>query len=475
MDPQLVKVALEAVNQARKCSPENPSKPLVGAVLVEKDGTEHSAYRGQQAPGDHAEFTLLQKRLRSKDLTKDAVLFTTLEPCTTRSHDKKPCAQWIVDKGIKRVFIGILDPNPQICGRGYWHLVRNGVAVDFFPWSLASEIMALNSDFIMHQRRGPYSDALSALIEPRKAAIISRYNLLGWGHSLSVLDSPTLRDGGWPARRIRLEHDATHPFTMPDDYRERYKGYHATNYTAKRFFDDREKFILARNPTAFSDSETLILQTRSARFSELMFYRDWVAANEHERDRLIDDFLRGSLQCHFAHGFNLQLVVATSDRKILLTKRSPKVAFFPDSWSCSLEETLATVDIQADPEHVLEHWFARALDEELGVAKDAFHVDSLRVLSVFLESDYLNLNLCGYTTLNVTSTELERIMKGHPRADTEFVAWRYLPLDQAALLSELVRPSELQHPTTGYRLLMSLLLNFGAPSEREIRRFLQPE
>ncbi len=107
-----------AVEEARKSVVDREGSPQVGAVLSKGGALIASAFRGREAVGDHAEFTLLQKDLRSTDLTRGATLYTTLEPCTTRSHDKLPCVEWIIRKGIAKVFIGILDPNPNICGRG---------------------------------------------------------------------------------------------------------------------------------------------------------------------------------------------------------------------------------------------------------------------------------------------------------------------------------------------------------------------
>lgn len=55
-------------------------------------------------------------------------LYVTLEPC---SHHGKtpPCAQKIVESGIKRVFIGCVDPNPAVAGKGVEYLKNNGVEV----------------------------------------------------------------------------------------------------------------------------------------------------------------------------------------------------------------------------------------------------------------------------------------------------------------------------------------------------------
>ena len=70
------------------------SHPKVGAVMVRNGELLGSAYRGEQGSGDHAEYTLFGKKLSGVDV-RDATLFTTLEPCTSRKRHK-PCSEWIV-------------------------------------------------------------------------------------------------------------------------------------------------------------------------------------------------------------------------------------------------------------------------------------------------------------------------------------------------------------------------------------------
>jgi diaminohydroxyphosphoribosylaminopyrimidine deaminase/5-amino-6-(5-phosphoribosylamino)uracil reductase len=126
------------------------SNPLVGAVIV-KDGVilgegYHRAF-GQH----HAE---VEAMLQAKDDIKGSTIYVTLEPC---SHQGKTpsCAQAIIDKGIKKVVIASIDPNPLVSGRGIEMLKKAGIEVEVGLNQTQSDLM--NTMFYHYiTKRKPY-------------------------------------------------------------------------------------------------------------------------------------------------------------------------------------------------------------------------------------------------------------------------------------------------------------------------------
>ena len=98
--------------------------PWVGAVLVDTYG---GVYDGAtERPGSrHAERVALDA---AGEASRDATLFTTLEPCGHTGRTG-PCGEAIIEAGISRVVIGVLDPDPQVSGTGMEKLIAAGIDV----------------------------------------------------------------------------------------------------------------------------------------------------------------------------------------------------------------------------------------------------------------------------------------------------------------------------------------------------------
>ena len=100
--------------------------PSVGCCLVVDDKIIGEGYTSI-AGGNHAEVNAINS-VENKALIKDSTIYVTLEPCC--HHGKTPpCVDKIVANGIKKVVIGIKDPNPLVCGKGIEKLKENGVEV----------------------------------------------------------------------------------------------------------------------------------------------------------------------------------------------------------------------------------------------------------------------------------------------------------------------------------------------------------
>lgn len=445
----------------------------MGAVLV-KGSEVYSAYRGLEFPGDHAEFTLLQKKITSTSVTRGATLYTTLEPCTTRQHNRKPCAEWLLEKGIKRVVIGILDPNPGICGRGYWRLIENGVQVEFFPPRLAQRILEMNQPFFRAQRGSiEFNGLFQEKLQRTKDRLISPYPQTGVGNTLSLQECPNLREG-WAINTVTMKLVSEDPFKLPTTYEMRFKEYFGRLYEEKRFMDDGGKFMLSRNPAAFSDSPSLVLDLLPTKYSVVNFYWDLLGGGLADCVSLIDEVVRGTLNARFAHAFCIHMILVTADNKILLTKRSGKVGSNQGLWSASAEEQLSRKDFVGPREVSALAWAYRLLNEELGLEKETCHKDNIRLLSVFLEAFLLNISACVYAETWLDERQL-RFYANKPRTDNEIQDVDFLPFGRDVLLAEIFRPSRPYHPTSGYRFLMAFLKRFGAPSPQEIRRVFEAD
>jgi pyrimidine deaminase RibD-like protein len=151
-----------AIAEARSSVSEDDHQPhpKVGAVVVRDGAVLASAHRGEVL-GCHAEFIALEIKLGNASLA-GATVYTTLEPCTERNHPKVPCATRLVERKVKRVVIGMLDPNPLITGRGQLLLREANIITDFFPHDLMTEVEELNRDFKrLHKMRSATEGPLS--------------------------------------------------------------------------------------------------------------------------------------------------------------------------------------------------------------------------------------------------------------------------------------------------------------------------
>src|SRR5438309_450457 len=130
-----------ALLQAKKGLGTTSPNPAVGVVLVWRNRIIARGHH-RRAGGDHAEIDCLRKL--PDPIPAEAVLYVTLEPCSTRGRTA-PCANYIIQRGVRRVVIGAVDPNPKHRGRAIGLLRAAGI--DVSTSVLEDECARLNEAF----------------------------------------------------------------------------------------------------------------------------------------------------------------------------------------------------------------------------------------------------------------------------------------------------------------------------------------
>jgi diaminohydroxyphosphoribosylaminopyrimidine deaminase/5-amino-6-(5-phosphoribosylamino)uracil reductase len=139
--------ALELASGARRRTAPNP---WVGCVLV-RDGAIVGEGATRPPGGPHAEIEALRA---AGARAEGATAVVTLEPCAHRGRTG-PCADALVEAGVRRVVVAIEDPDPKVAGAGVQRLRAAGIEVDL--GTRADAATALLTPYLHHRRTGrPY-------------------------------------------------------------------------------------------------------------------------------------------------------------------------------------------------------------------------------------------------------------------------------------------------------------------------------
>ncbi len=192
--------------------------PMVGSVIV-VDNTILAEGWHHRAGQPHAEVNALNK-IKDPSLLKNATLYVSLEPCSHFGRTP-PCADRIIQSGIRKVVIGSTDPNPKVAGRGIKRLSEAGCQVTVGV--LEVECDTLNKRFFtFHRKKRPYiflkwARTADGFIAPRPETRtqpapvwISNNQSRHWVHQLrtteaailvgtntALQDNPTLTSRDW--------------------------------------------------------------------------------------------------------------------------------------------------------------------------------------------------------------------------------------------------------------------------------------
>src|SRR5215471_13875108 len=154
-----------ALDLAAKALGRTSPNPAVGAVIVRGGSVIGEGFH-RRAGLPHAEIEAL-KHVRGT--VAGATLYVTLEPCSHHGRTP-PCADAMVSAGLKRVVVGMVDPNPLVQGRGIRRLRRAGIEVK--TGVLRERCERLNEDFttLIQTGRPMVTLKLAASLDGRIAA-----------------------------------------------------------------------------------------------------------------------------------------------------------------------------------------------------------------------------------------------------------------------------------------------------------------
>ncbi len=142
---------LQALDLARTALGRTSPNPAVGAVIV-RDGQVVGEGFHPKSGEPHAEIFALQQ---ASGLARGADIYVTLEPCSHQGQTG-PCADALAAAGIKRVFVGTIDPNPLVAGEGIKRLQAAGIEVQV--GLCEAECLELITPFAWHiKHKMPYT------------------------------------------------------------------------------------------------------------------------------------------------------------------------------------------------------------------------------------------------------------------------------------------------------------------------------
>ena len=132
-----------AIKLALKAQGQTSPNPLVGALIVKNDTIVGRGFHCQ-AGTPHAEINALTEAVNK---AQGAELYLNLEPCSHFGRTP-PCVDAIIQKKIMKVFVGMVDPNPLVRGKGIRRLKEAGIEVA--TGILKKECRKLNEVFIKY-------------------------------------------------------------------------------------------------------------------------------------------------------------------------------------------------------------------------------------------------------------------------------------------------------------------------------------
>jgi len=211
-----------AIDEAKKGQGRTSPNPCVGAVIV-KDGEVVGKGYHHRAGGPHAEINAIAD---AQESCVGATIYVTLEPCNHTGRTP-PCSRAVVAAGLRRVVIGMADPNP-VAGGGVEFLQSQGIEVELgicedacrqlnypfikhcrtkLPWVVMKAGMSLDGK--ISRRKGEGGAITSRASKLRVHELRDRLDALLIGIGTALIDDPSLTTrlgaGGRDPLRVILD------------------------------------------------------------------------------------------------------------------------------------------------------------------------------------------------------------------------------------------------------------------------------
>ncbi|MDX9729206.1 MAG: bifunctional diaminohydroxyphosphoribosylaminopyrimidine deaminase/5-amino-6-(5-phosphoribosylamino)uracil reductase RibD [Bacteroidales bacterium] len=141
-----------AIRLAAMAEGNTAPNPMVGAVVVH-DGIIIGEGYHLKAGTPHAEVHAINA-VTDRSLLSSSTMYVSLEPCSHHGRTP-PCADLIINSGIRRVVVGVTDPNPLVSGKGITRMREAGIEV--VTGVAEDECRILNRRFFTwHEKKRPY-------------------------------------------------------------------------------------------------------------------------------------------------------------------------------------------------------------------------------------------------------------------------------------------------------------------------------
>ena len=185
--------------------------PMVGAVVVSDRGVVVGTGFHRRTGEAHAEVLALEAAVGA---ARGGTLYCTLEPCSHHGRTG-PCVERVVDAGIRRVVVGVGDPDPRVAGTGVAYLREHDVHVDvgvrqklaervnevFFTWvthgrPFVTMKVATSRDGKISARPGERTPLTSASANHAIHRLRAEVDAIGVGSTTVLVDDPLLTARG---------------------------------------------------------------------------------------------------------------------------------------------------------------------------------------------------------------------------------------------------------------------------------------